>query len=150
LENTVKAYESVIEYFPDSKYWVGLAKQSLAMLYLERGYNDKTALEKAMELFQKFADVSPTTERGEIAFGLGGEALVLTFRQEPRESMKKLVELGTFLRDKCKPEERQAFNASPMGRKVQRIAENNRQAIDKKDLEQFNEVLESLTGGEPA
>ena len=149
-ENTAAAFQSVIEYYPDSKYCVGLAKQSLAMLYLERGYNDKTALEKAMELFQKFADVSPTTERGEIAFGLGGEAIVLTFRHEPRESIKKLVELGTFLRDKCKPEERQAFNASPMGRKVQRVLEINRQAIDKKDLEQFNEVLESLSSGEPA
>jgi eukaryotic-like serine/threonine-protein kinase len=147
LENTVKAYESVIEYFPDSKLWVGRANQSIAVLYLERGYNDKVALDKAMALFEDFADGS--REKEDRAFGLGGEAIVLAFRHEPRESIKKLAELWTFL-EKCTPEQRQSFYATQMGQKVQRIAEKNRQAIDKKDLEQFNEALESLSTGEAA
>jgi serine/threonine-protein kinase len=152
LHERVAAYKMVIDGHPEpeAKSYVTEAKQRLAMLYLDRGDKDKVALEKAKELFQEFADLSPRAEKGDIAFGIGGEAIVLTFQHEPRESMKKLVELGTFLRDKCNLEQRQAFYASPMWRRVQRIAENNRQAIDKKDLEQFNEVLESLSSGEPA
>jgi len=150
IENTIPAYLSVIEYYGDSKYYVRRARQGLATVYLEQGNIDKVALEKAMELFQESADLSPKTEPGDIAFGLGGEAIVLYFRHEPRESLKKLSELYTHLRDKCNAEQRQAFYTSLIGRKVQRVADYDKQAIDKKDLEQFSEVLESLSTGEAA
>jgi hypothetical protein len=144
-EDTLDAYRSVIDYYPDSKLWVARANQRIAVLYLERGYNDKVALEKAMNLFQEFADGS--REKDDVAFGLGGEAIVLTFRHEPKESIKKLAELWAFL-EKWTFEQRQGFYATPIGQRVQRIAEKNRLAIDKKDLEQFNEALESLSSGE--
>jgi hypothetical protein len=75
---------------------------------------------------------------------------VLAFQHQPRESLKKLNELYAFLRDKCNAVQRQSFYATLMGRKVQSIAGKDREDIDKKDLEQFNEVLENLSTGEAA
>jgi hypothetical protein len=127
---------------------VGRAKQSIAVLYLKRAYNDKAALEKAMVIFQEFADGS--REKEDTAWGLGGEAIVLAFRHEPRESMKKVGELTTLLREQCNAEQRQRFYASPMWEYVTSVVRNNNKAIAEKEREEFKEVLESVSAGEAA
>jgi len=151
FQERVAAYKNFIDWHkePQAKSYVTLAKQRLAMLYLSRGYNDRAALEKAMNIFKEFED-SRDAEKQQIAFGLGGEATVLAFEHKAQDSMSKLLELSTFLKEKCTPEQARAFRDSPLGQMLPNVANINSKTIDKKEPDEFNKIFESFSTGEAA
>jgi len=148
----VKALQDFIAWHPEpeAKSYVTQAKRRLAMLYLSRGDFDKAALEKAMNVFKEFAEFSRDPEKEQIAFGLGGEATVLAFEHKAQESMTKLLELNTFLKDKCTPEQQRAFRDSPLGQMLLNVANINSKTIGKQQVEEFNKIFESFSTGEAA
>jgi hypothetical protein len=84
--NTEAAWESVIKYFPEDKYFTLRAEQQLGMIYLR-----KRKLDEAMPLFEELADLNldppnPKLETELNAFGLAGECVVLTMRGEWEKS----------------------------------------------------------------
>ncbi len=90
--DTAEAWESVIDYFPDQKAIVTIAKQRLAMLYL---YNSDHAGDraKARELCKHFVDDNSKLDEQYRAFGMAGLVIVDFFDNNPQESMKQLAEL---------------------------------------------------------
>ncbi|MEN6405460.1 MAG: protein kinase [Thermoguttaceae bacterium] len=79
--NTPEAWQSVIDFFPNKKYFVLRAKQQLALIYLLR----KDNYDRAMAIFEELANLGD--EEPELrAFGLAGQCGVLSLRGRYRES----------------------------------------------------------------
>ena len=87
LYGTPEAWQSVIDYFPTQTYWVNHAKQQLALIHLREDHWDR-----ALEIFKELAslDESETELR---AFGLAGEAAVLTKKGEYTKSAHVIDQL---------------------------------------------------------
>jgi eukaryotic-like serine/threonine-protein kinase len=100
---TPEAWQSVIDYFPADTYWVNHAKQQLALIYLREEDRDR-----ALAIFEELAslDESETELR---AFGLAGEAGVLTMNGEYRKSAVVIDQLLPIV-DKLDPQMRQMLS----------------------------------------
>ncbi|MGQ9576516.1 MAG: serine/threonine protein kinase [Thermoguttaceae bacterium] len=83
---TLEAWQSVIDYFPDKRYYVNRAKQQKARIYLrQRDYD------RALDEFGDLAALDHT-EPELRAFGLIGQAAVLTMQGKYQESANILVQ----------------------------------------------------------
>jgi serine/threonine-protein kinase len=80
---TPEAWESVINYFPEQKdeYWPNHAKRNLAKIYFTRGER-----EKARELFDELAALNRELNPQLWAFGVIGQAAILTMEHNYKES----------------------------------------------------------------
>jgi len=86
-EGTAEAWRSVIEHFPDQRYYVERAKQQLALAYLQ-----EKNLDEAARLFEELADAGQT-QRELSAFGLAGCYLVAVQRGRTAEAEAALTRL---------------------------------------------------------
>lgn len=85
--NTEDGWLSIEEYFPDELFYVRLAEQQLARLYLHnRDYK------RAEEIFAQFAALDDT-EPNFKAFGLAGLCVIHSLENEPRQSADALSKL---------------------------------------------------------
>ncbi len=94
--DTIEAWRSIEEYYPDSKEDVDTARQQIARIYL---HNDD--LEKALELFEQFAQPEQPNETQ--AFGLAGEVVVHTLKKrydEANNAYFQLRPIRNFLHDR--------------------------------------------------
>ncbi len=96
---TEAGWKSVEEYFPDDKQFALRAKQHLARWYLER-----FELDRAMKIFDEFARINDAEVQFK-AFGLAGQAMVLSRQGKRAQLAKKLGELYP-IRDKLDAESR--------------------------------------------
>lgn len=86
-EGTPEAWRSVIEHFPDQRYYVERAKQQLALAYLQ-----EKDLKEAHRLFEELADAG-RTQRELSAFGLAGCFLVAVRQGRTAEAEAALTRL---------------------------------------------------------
>ncbi len=73
--DTIEAWRSIEEHYPDNKEFVDTAQQQIARIYL---HSDE--FEKALELFEQFSQ--PEQSKEFQAFGLAGEVVVYTLMTE--------------------------------------------------------------------
>ncbi len=93
---TPEAWQSVIDYFPNDAYWVNRAKQQLALIHLREENYDR-----ALEIFGELASLDEI-ESELRAFGLAGQAGILTMRGEYQKSeavMSRLLPIIDKLTD---------------------------------------------------
>jgi len=102
LLGTPEAWRSVIEYFPTDTYWVNHAKQQLALILLRE--EDR---EGALAIFEELASLGES-EAELRAFGLAGQAGVLTMNGEYRKSAAVIDQLLPIA-DKLDPQMRLMF-----------------------------------------
>jgi serine/threonine-protein kinase len=88
LVKTAEAWKAVLEYHPDDGYFVNEAHRELGMLYLQSGAEDQ-----AREHFDELASLRDDTEAEFRAFGLAGQAVVLSLEGKNAESNIKLADL---------------------------------------------------------
>jgi serine/threonine-protein kinase len=91
--NNPEAWKAVLNH-PDSapdQYWVGLARQNLAMIYLKQGQYD-LALERFEELEQM-----PWREREFQARGLAGQAVIYTILRNSERLADKMAMLAKLV-----------------------------------------------------
>jgi tRNA A-37 threonylcarbamoyl transferase component Bud32 len=88
--------KSVAEYFPRDAFYVARATQELARLYLQQN-----RLEEGLKLFRQLA-AADESEAEQRAYGLAGEAVVLTMQGNYQRAAQVLAELGP-LRSKLDP-----------------------------------------------
>jgi serine/threonine protein kinase len=96
LLGTPEAWQSVIDYFPTDAYWVNRAKQQLALIYLREENYDR-----ALEIFGELASLDEIESEFR-AFGLAGQAGILTMRGEYQKSeavMSRLLPIIDKLTD---------------------------------------------------
>lgn len=86
-EGTPEAWRSVIEHFPDQRYYVDRAKQQLALACLQ-----EKSLDEARRLFEELAD-SGQTQRELSAFGFAGCYLVAVQQGRTAEAEAALARL---------------------------------------------------------
>lgn len=130
--NTEEAWLSVAEHFPDRTFYVRLANQQLARIYLQKG-NDQ----RALELFEEFADLNETEQKFR-AFGLAGKCIVLSLRRQHAESTAVLAELLP-LRDQLD---------SQMSRMLAFAIEANHAAMSEQNANQWKAWLAERTAEE--
>ncbi len=87
LAGTPEAWQSVIDYFPNDGYWVNRAKQQLALIYLREENYDR-----ALEIFGELASLDEIESEFR-AFGLAGQAGILTMRGEYQKSETLMARL---------------------------------------------------------
>jgi serine/threonine-protein kinase len=85
--DTEDAWRSVFTFFPNDAEWGTRAKKQLASLYLQ-----DDDYERAMEIFSEFA-AEPDVEVQNRAYGLAGQAVVLTLQGNHEGSADKLADL---------------------------------------------------------
>jgi serine/threonine-protein kinase len=100
---TPEAWQSVIDHFPNDTYWVNRAKQQLALIYLREENYDR-----ALEMFHELASLDEI-EAELRAFGLAGQAGVLTMRGEYQKSAAIMTRLLPII-DKLDPRMRPIVN----------------------------------------
>jgi eukaryotic-like serine/threonine-protein kinase len=86
--NTEEAWLAIAEHWPDNPFYILLAKQQLARLYLLKKGDD----ERAYQLFDELANLDPVEKKFR-AFGLAGKCVVLSHRGEHAASAELLAEL---------------------------------------------------------
>ncbi len=130
---TKDAWQSVIDYYPENKYYVNLAKAKIAQIYLLDGQ-----YRQALSLFDELAGLG--AEQVEFrAFGLAGRSITLCFQQKHEESAAVVNELWP-IRDKLA--ENQA-----MYRLLQQTISANREKLGaaKKSNEDWEAYLKERT-----
>jgi len=120
LADTEQGWKSVAIYFPENKNLGNRANQQLARWYLAHDDYDQ-----AMQLFGEFANMSSVEEQYR-AFGLAGQAIVLSLQGRNQAAAEKLGELGE-LHNKLDPEMR--MMVMQVMTKNQR--ENTRQTLER-------------------
>jgi serine/threonine-protein kinase len=88
LVKSEEAWQAVLEYYPNDRYFVNEARRELGMRYLQQGNEHK-----AREQFDELARLRDNTEAEFRAFGLAGQAVVLSLARAHAESNRKLTEL---------------------------------------------------------
>ncbi|MBN2022641.1 MAG: serine/threonine protein kinase [Pirellulales bacterium] len=93
---TLAAWQAVIDNYPDQQYYVCWAKQQIARIHLlSRDFGE------ALPLFRELAEFDPANRRLR-AFGLAGQAVVLTHQKKYKRSaeiLKQLAPLNADLKD---------------------------------------------------
>ncbi len=123
---------AVVRYFPESKkentYWVRLAKQQLARLYLQ--LDDRQ--QDAWALFNEFAAKDDTDPQGQ-AFGIAGQCVLHLFAEEHAAAADKLIELG----------ERRKYLDHEMRGMIERyVFPLIRESISEQEQQKWNDWLE--------
>jgi serine/threonine-protein kinase len=95
---TASAWQSVIDNFPEERYWVVRAQQQLALIYLHR--KDYPA---ALDIFNELAAVG-NAEPELLAFGLAGQYVVYTMRDEAAEADRAREQLWPQRRNLQNPQ----------------------------------------------
>lgn len=93
---TEEAWQAVVNYFPDKRYWVYRAKQQLARIYVKEE-DDR----RAAAIFKEFALLGETDPELR-AFGLAGQCWLLTKQHKYRQSaevLSQLLPIRSRLRD---------------------------------------------------
>lgn len=124
--NTKEHLLSVEEFYPDAANEIRLARHDLAWLYLEEDDYDQ-----AMQIFTEFAKLGGVDEDHK-AFGLAGQALVLSIEHNYEASQNKLAELWP-LRDRL---------SSRMGSMLLQAAAANRRALQSQEEDRWSEWLD--------
>jgi serine/threonine-protein kinase len=88
LVKTVEGWKAVLVNYPNDRYYANEARREIGMLYLHEGAEDK-----ALEQFDELARLRDNTDAEFRAFGLAGQAVVLSLQQEHAKSNGKIAEL---------------------------------------------------------
>jgi serine/threonine-protein kinase len=80
LVKTIEAWQAVLEFYPQDRYFVNEARRELGMLYLHQASYDK-----ARQQFDELARLRDNTDAEFRAFGLAGQAVVLYLTREHAE-----------------------------------------------------------------
>jgi serine/threonine protein kinase len=134
IRNSEPGWRAVAKYFPDDKTYTRRAKQSLALLYLQE-YDYK----RAMEIFGEFAAYNDAEVQFK-AFGLAGQAIVLSRQHRDNEAAEKLVELWPH-RNKLEGEMRYLIEV---------MTQNRPAATDGKSLKRWREWFHESPHEQPA
>ena len=121
--NTEDAWLAVRQYHGDDDYYVRLANEQLGRLYLHA--QDYT---RALVVFTSLADLNNAEEEFR-AFGLAGQCIVYSMRNEHAKSAQKLAELWP-LRQHLDP---------AMGTLVSEVVERNQAALSPRSADQWRE-----------
>ncbi|MGD9648244.1 MAG: serine/threonine-protein kinase [Pirellulales bacterium] len=121
--NTEDAWLAVGQYHGDDLYYVHLADEQLARLYLHA-----QDFGRALEIFTSLADLNDAEEDFR-AFGLAGQCVVYSLRNEHAKSAQKLAELWP-LRQHLDP---------AMGTLVTEAVERNQAALSPRTASQWRE-----------
>jgi tetratricopeptide (TPR) repeat protein len=124
--NTEEGWLSVREYFPNEPFYIRLADQQLARLYLHQG-----DYARARRIFQQFADMDESEESFR-AFGLAGLCVVNSFEDHPHQSAEALNQLFG-LRRHLDPQMRQL---------VQLAVQRNREKFNPREVQAWQEWFE--------
>lgn len=140
--NTEESWLAVAEHWPNNPFYVRLAHQQLARLYLLKKGDD----ERAYQLFEELANLD-AVEKKFRAFGLAGKAVVLSHRGEHAASGAVLAELMP-LRDQLDQLDGQ------MRRMLGLAIDKNRQAMSRQEADQWDAWVASQAdddelGGDP-
>ncbi|MBX9792478.1 MAG: serine/threonine protein kinase [Pirellulales bacterium] len=126
--NTEDAWLAVRQYHGDDLYYVRLADEQLGRLYLHA--QDYT---RALEVFTSLADLNNAEEEFR-AFGLAGQCVVYSMRNEHAQSAQKLAELWP-LRQHLDP---------AMGTLISEVVERNQAALSPRSASQWREWSASM------
>ena len=74
-------WKAVLEHYPHDQYHANEARRELGMLYLQQGAEDK-----ALQQFDALAGLRDDTDAEFRAFGLAGQAVVLSLKEEHAKS----------------------------------------------------------------
>jgi serine/threonine-protein kinase len=137
LLKSVDGWKAVLEYWPNERYFVNEARRELSMLHLQTGQ-----YQKAREQFDALASLRDDTDAEFRAFGLAGQAMLLTVAKEYSKSDEKLLELFPLI-DKLDPR---------VVLTVREVMEENKKASGQTNerLEQwFKETLNQAVDSQP-
>lgn len=124
--NTEEGWLSVAEYFPNSPFYIHLADQQLARLYLHRGDH-----ERAQEIFEQFAAMDEA-EQSFRAFGLAGLCVVYSLEGDYKRSAEALSELHRLRR----------FLDPQMAQLVELAVRRNREGLSPQSAEDWLDFFE--------
>jgi hypothetical protein len=88
LVKTVEGWKAVLQHYPNDRYFANEAHRELGMLYLQQG-----AYDRALEQFDELARLRDNTDAEFRAFGLAGQAVVLSLQGEHLKSNVKIADL---------------------------------------------------------
>jgi hypothetical protein len=136
--NDVDAWKAVLNWHPNDEPWPSLARQALAMLYLQRKEYDQ-----ALPLFRQLAEM-PKVNKQQRARGLAGQVVIYAIQKNDRELADKITELmeNSDLMKAIPPE---------FSREIPGILERSRARFDESarvNMERFVKGLE--TGSQTA
>lgn len=123
--NTEEAWLAVAEHWPNSPFYMRLAKQQLARLYLLQGDDDR-----AYELFDELSNLDEVEKKFR-TFGLAGKCVMLSYRGDHAGSAAVLAELMP-LRDQLDQLDGQ------MRRMLQDAIAKNHQAMSRQQADQWD------------
>jgi serine/threonine-protein kinase len=130
--NSEEGWLSVAEYFPQSPFYINLAQQQLARLYLQRG-----DLDRAQPIFARFAAMDEA-EQSFRAFGLAGLCVVYSLESDFAHSSEALSELHGLRR----------YLDPQMSQLVELAVRRNREGLSPKTREDWLEFFETHSAGE--
>lgn len=134
---TEDAWKAVIAYFPNDTSYTPSAKQNLARIYLRdlRDDNDQAA----MDIFKELANL-PEEKRGERAFGLAGQCVLLSKQGKHEESAVLLAKLSEIV---------WALNDRQLGQHILHILSKNRSFVSTQATQEWEARLKEQLAEEP-
>jgi serine/threonine-protein kinase len=127
--NTEEGWLAIHEYFPEEDFYIRLADQQLARLYLQEG-----DYARAEPIFREFAGLDPAEESFR-AFGLAGLAVVYSLEGDPRRSAEELTQLLPLAK----------HLDDQMRRLVDGVIRRNQNALSQQAADRWRELLAEPT-----
>jgi serine/threonine-protein kinase len=135
--NDVDAWAAVLKWHPNDEPWASNARQTLAMLYLQKDEYDL-----ALRLFQDLAEM-PTVNKQQRARGLAGQVVIYAIQKNNSQLADKMSELyeDNDLMEAIGPE---------LSREIPKILERTRAKVDESQRERMEKFVDRLdSAGKP-